>query len=726
MRAGDERVRALERAALLGDEDAAAALARERARRSSVGEPRFPAYLELRERQVDLLAPTSLEPGLRRLLAEELAPLGELAEEAVRFVTHGDHAGILDSLGPDASAALAQSRSAGAPRPLLESLRAAPALLRLGLLFAACETAEVSTVPEERSWPPLQARRYGEGRAPRWLTLLLREGSVFLREAGVYGGYPGSGRWEGALSVATLAELLAFAQEDPLALPRLILTPHGSEGPWRFDHRDLAAQISPEGQREFLEDFPEEVRAHLTRGHANARLRVFEVLRACGGPFAGVWGPIARLAGLRSSYERGAIQSFLYQEAERPGALREIRAGIEEALREGSAEERANLVPFYAELCGRSARPTLERLRARDRSPRARERAAAALAAFDDPGGDAVRDLGLLPAPSAAAERAFRAAFRGYPELDPAWEHLIDPEPWGRPPPPLLAAELLAETVAERLVEFVTEPSVTLGHVLRALRLVTPLEDWEQDFQIRQRLELLEVSARGWFESRGLTPDLEQLALAWAYLGLDERTLGRIGCCAEALNRWLSCADGWAGAEFYARHPEAVIHGLTGVRSGIEAWRRSILSEVEAIADQLGEIPQPLRRPLLDLALAEAKSSQASGQRALRRAGDWLCEELQRELGARRAGRALSATRWLRERAEDVPARAAAAIEALEERLPREQRVKVKAALSEALDALRPRSQPRAPRPGAARERAGQPKGSRKGSPKGPRRRLRR
>ena len=688
MRAGDERVRALERAALLGDEEAAGALARERARRSSEGEPKFPPYLELRARQVDLLAPASFAPRLGQLLAEELAPLGERAEPALRFVTHGDHAGLLDQLnGPEGQAWLA-AKALGEARPLLEDLRAAPALLRLGLLFAAAEAPEPPPLPRA-PWS-LEVRRYGEGRAPRWLTLLLREGSAYLTGANVY-GYAGAARWEGVLSAATLAELLAFAREDPLALARVILTPHGGEGPWRFDHRDLSAQIATEGRREFLAGYPEEIQTLLTSGHANSRLRVFEVLRASGGPYEGLWGEIARLAGVKSAYERGGVQAFLHQEAERPGALREIRAGLERALREGSAEERANLVPFYAELCGPSAIPALERVRARDRSPRARSRAATALEAFEYEGGRGAYGDSLPPLAglSPAAERAFRAAFRGYPELETAWALLADPEPWARPPAPLLAAELLAETVGERLVEFVLEPSVTLGHVLRALRLVSALEDWEQDFQIRQRLELLEVSARGWFESRGLAPDLEELARAWAYLGLGERTLGRIGSCPETVQRWLSCADGWWGGAFYARCPEVLIQGLTGVRSGIEAWRRSFLCELEAIVGQLDEIPTPLRKPLLDLSLAEAKSSRAAGQRTLRGAGDWLDEGLQAELGARRAGRALAALRWLRERAQDEPSRREAALEACRERLPRERpRPKVQAALQDAIRAL--------------------------------------
>ncbi|MBL4845581.1 MAG: hypothetical protein JKY65_08655, partial [Planctomycetes bacterium] len=626
---GDQRIRALERAAFTGDAEAAEALSRERARRADQVE--FSEFQVLRAKGVDLQAPAELSSALDNLLAADLAPLGELAGDAQRFVNHGDSAEVLDLLSRRHYHLLRLAGGGAShddqPRPLLAGgLCSSPALLRLGLIYSAVNPYR------EPSYPGVE-----EG--PNWFRNLLYEASRFNRDPGDGVGPFGHPCYTGLLSCATLSELLEFAGEDPLNVLKLFLDPSGPGG-WRIQTGE--GRIAPEGLNELVLRFSDHVRERLSENYYTHRLNTFERLLSHDCDMEPFFPEIARLAGLgrRSGGWFGTVFGLL-RDRFANGQAREVQEALEGVLRNGTPDEREVIALFLGEVCGQGARSALQRAAARDRAPRVRKAAARALDAMTLLSGNPDLDLAPLTAPGPRAEEAFRAAFRDHPDLDldQAWALIVDPAPWAPLPVPLLAAELSEAPLSELLDDFVRVPSVTLGHLARVIRLTGRLETWENNWRIRDQLLALDALAQVWFEAQGQPASLSRLGEAWGFLGLDARLLGRIALAGDVLDRWLSADRGWDCADYYERYPETLIEGLTKVPSGVNAWRNSLLAEIGAILEQLGAVPDSLHEAFFDLALCSAKSTRGVGQGLLTGEGDWVDEALIDELRARSAPR---------------------------------------------------------------------------------------
>lgn len=669
---GDERLRALERAAAQGDPDAAEALSRERARHVDAVD--LEEVRILREREVDLQAPALLSPELDRALARDLEPLGARASDALRFVTHGDVPEVLERVGREDRARLglrSEERELinEGRLELLTELTSPPALVRLGLIYSA------ATGPWQR-----------EG--PNWFHQLVAAGGRWIPPIQAY--QPAWGSYEGVMTCATLIEVVDFAKEDSLPLLQLFFDALG--GDWRFSQ--LQNYIRPEGVNELVERHPNYVSELLTERYYNGRVSAFESMMDCGVELEPFFAELGRLAGLgRRAWGRRHNVQNVFRERYVAGLQRpEIRACLESALREGTPDERVELATFIGEVCGQASRGALERAAARDRAPRVRKAASEALDAMTLLSGNPDLELDPLAPPGPLGEGAFRAAFRDQPELERAWTLLSESEPWAPLPDPLLSIELSEVPLNQLLDDFARAQDVQLGHVCRAVRLTGRLEAWEEDWRLRDQLQALDALARVWFETHGERASLSALGRAWGFLGLDERILGKVALTGDVIDRWLSAVNGWECADYYRRYPETLRDGLSNVVSGIHQWRRSLLDEVEVLVGQLQSesegIPEPLHQPLVELALATAKSTRARGQKILVGEGDWLDEALVKELRARKAGRACAAARWLAERAPGHGGRVAAAELGLRRRLQDEKREKVREAIDEALASL--------------------------------------
>lgn len=656
----DERLRTLERAAAQGDPDAAEALSRIRLRHVVGAE--FEPFRELEERGVDLQAPARLSLDQERLLAAELEPLGERAGPAIAFVTQGHEPEVLDRVSREDYLALglAYGHEEREERiELLRTLGSPPALVRLGLLFAAA------------SEPSSRPRRSAE----EWLTQVLSASS--RRRPGGY--VP-----QTALSCETLTAIADYACFDSLLVLQLFF----EDGTIYFQVEDSSGVV------ELAERHPDYIRSRLTERYSSRRVWTANRLIELEIPIEDYLEELARVAGLgRGAFSSGAtIQSELRDRYAAGIQRPEIRSALESALRSGTPDERKELAGFIGQVCGQAARGALQRA-ARDRSPRVRKAALRALEELTLASGIPNLDLDPLRAPGPEAQAAFRAAFRDHRDLYRAWELICEPTPWAPLPQPLLGAELSPAPLNELLDAFTQLPDVALGHVCRAVRLTGRLEGWQDDWRLRDQLRALDALARVWFETHAVAPSLSTLAEAWAFLGLDERILGKIALTGDVIERYFSAANDWACADYYRRYPETLRDGLGNVASGVNEWRASLLNEVATIVAQLQAqpegLPEALHQPLVDLALATAKSTRARGQALLADEGDWLDEALVKELKARRAGRACAAARWLSERvAGGHGGRIAAAEAGLRDRLDTEKREKVRAALEAALAAL--------------------------------------
>jgi len=675
---GDERLRSLERAAAQGDPEAAEALSRARVRH--VRQVEFPELLELEERGVDLQAPAELSRAQERLLAEDLAPLGERAGEALRFVTHGHAPEVLDRISPaDRAALVIRPRGYYPARAfsvepverrldLLEGLDSPPAFVRLGLIYGA---ASGSMFIEDDPRP----------HGPGWLHQMLFAASFRFED--VVSRPP-------VLSCQRLVEVVDYAQLDSLPLLQLFFDP-ATGGDWRF----TGARLDPDGVVELAERHPDYLSAGLSERHYSGRVGTCSTILELGISIEPFLEELARVAGLgRRAYGQAyRIQDEFRQRYEAGIQRHEIRTALEGALRAGTPEERAELAKFIGEVCGQASRAALERAAARDRAPRVRKAAREALDALTLLSGDPDLDLDPLAPPGAAAEAAFRDVFRDHPDLDRAWELLCEPTPWAPLPAPLLSAELSDAPLNQQLDAFAQLPDVQLGHVCRAVRLTARLEAWEEDWRLRDSLRALDALCRVWFEAHGQPPSLSALGQAWGFLGLDERILGKAALTGDVIERYFAAVNDWSCADYYRRCPETLRDGLGNVASGINEWRSSLLNEITTLAEQLQDqpegLPEALHAPFVELALAVAKSTRKRAQTILAEEGDWLDEVLIRELKARRAGRACAAARWLGERAlSGHGGRLAQAREALGARLREEKREKVRKALEEALEPL--------------------------------------
>ena len=675
---GDERLRALERAAAQGDPEAAEALSRVRVRHVQRAE--FPELLELEERGVDLQAPAELSREQERLLAEDLAPLGDRAGDALRFVTHGHVPEVLDRISPaDREALVIRPGGYYPARPfslepverrldLLEGLNSPPAFVRLGLIYSA---ASGSMFLED------DPRDHG----PNWLFQIFivaafrEEGAAVLRPA--------------VLNCERVLAVVDFARLDSLPLLQLYFSYSG--GDWRFSHY----RPDPLGVVELAERHTDYLSSLLSERYYGNRVSSCSQILELGISIEPLFEELARVAGIgRQAYGQPyRIQDEFRQRYEAGVQRHEIRTALEGALRGGTPEERAELARFVGEVCGQASRAALERAAARDRAPRVRKAAQEALDALTLLSGNPDLDLDPLAPPGPAAEAAFRAAFRDHGDLDRAWELLCEPTPWAPLPAPLLSAELSDEPLNQQLDAFAQLPDVQLGHVCRAVRLTARLEAWEEDWRLRDSLRALDALARVWFEAHAQPPSLSALGQAWGFLGLDERILGKAALTGDLIDRYFAAVNDWSCADYYRRYPAALRDGLGNVASGINEWRASLLNEIASLVAQLQAqpegLPEALHEPLVELALAVAKSTRARAQAMLAGEGDWLDEVLVKELKARRAGRACAAARWLRERAQaGHGGRLAQAKEGLRARLREEKREKVCAALEKALEAL--------------------------------------
>jgi hypothetical protein len=655
----DERLRTLERAAAQGDPDAAEALSRIRLRHVVGAE--FQPFRELEERGVDLQAPANLSLDQERLLAADLEPLGERVGPAIAFVTQGHGPEVLDRVSREdyRGLGLEYGHEESEERiELLRTLGSPSAFVRLGLLYAAAA---------------------GNPRPPRgpeeWLTQVLSASSRRRQ-----GGYVP----QTALSCETLVSMVDYAQLDSLLVLQLFF----EDGNIYFQVEDAAGIV------ELAERHHDYIRSRLTERYSRRRVWTANRLIELGIPLEDHLEELARVAGHgRSAFSGGAtIQSELRDRYAAGIQRPEIRGALESALRSGTPDERKELAAFIGQVCGQASRGALERA-ARDRSPRVRKAALRALEELTVASGRPNLDLSPLSPPGPEAEAAFRAAFRDHSDLYRAWELICEPTPWAPLPQPLLGAELRETPLNELLDAFAQLPDVQLGHVCRAVRLTGRLEGWEDDWRLRDQLRALDALARVWFETHAVAASLSTLAEAWAFLGLDERILGKIALTGDVIDRYFSAANEWDCADYYRRYPETLRDGLGNVASGINEWRGSLLREVATIVAQLQAQPEgfpgALQEAFTELALASAKSTRARAQAMLADEGDWLDEALIKELKARRAGRACAAARWLAERlAGGHGGRVAAAEAGLRERLESEKREKVREALEDALGTL--------------------------------------
>lgn len=673
---GDERLRALERAAAQGDPDAAEALSRIRVRHVQGAE--FPQLRELEERGVDLQAPARLPLDQERLLAEDLEPLGERAGDALAFVLQGHAPEVLDRISPADREALVLRPQAYYPsRPydhefidrrldLLEVLKSPPALVRLGLIYSA------------GSGPMFSADHPG---GPEWLYQLILA-ARHRPQAGP------AVLWRRTLDCETLLGVVDYALLDSEPLLQLFFG-EASGGDWRF----ASAGVEPRGVVELAERHPDYLRRRLSERHWNGRAYSGARMIELGIPIDPYYPELARLAGQTRGSSSLAIRRELGERYAAGLHRPEIRRALEDALRSGTPDERRALAGYVGEVCGQASRAALERAAARDRAPRVRRAAQRALEELTLVSGDPDLELDPLAPPGPEAEAAFREAFRDHAELERAWALLCEPTPWAPLPEPPLSAELSEAPLSELLDAFAQLPKVQLGHVCRAVRLTGRLEAWGEDWRLRDQLRALDALARVWFETHGHTPSLGALGEAWGFLGLDERILGKVALTGDVIDRYFSAANAWSCADFYRRNPQTLTDGLRNVTSGINEWRTSLLEELAAIVSQLQAqpegFPEEARAAFLELALASAKSTRARGQALLAPEGDWVDEGLVKELGARRAGKACAAARWLGQRAlVGHGGRRAAAEAGLEARLREEKREKVCAAIEEVLASL--------------------------------------
>lgn len=503
----DFRLRALRRAAALGDEEAQAALARASGRRSEE-EVAFAPWRELQGG--DPAAPVSLSDGALRALEAELAPLGvERVGRALDFVRDGGPAGILDELAGDgeAAGALGLGHFAGhggleaPPRPALATL-SGPALLRYGLLALA-------------ALAPVQVR--GSGYLPDWLSLILVEGT----SARVVGS--GTSRLaHSELELSVVGDALeAAGQERDLPLRLLLrLTPSPRPCPRERGVEALRGVGLALGRGRL-----ELTQAALRRPSESLRAHVLDLLERLDVPLESLWDEVFGCAADRSP----ALQR---------AAWRLIRARWSEAEEQAEAwlgsaegERRALALELLGELGDPRDADLRERLRAglQDRSPAARAAAGPAELRLAERAAELPRGLSSarLPVPTREAYAALRSVAWGHlgdAPLADAWRRLSAGYPWQRPrrltralPPEVDPVELLRP--------FAEAPGVELAHVLRAACLADPRWLRLRNGQ-RALVRAAEPLARIHCAARGVPLRLDRLAEACSWAGISARLIG--------------------------------------------------------------------------------------------------------------------------------------------------------------------------------------------------------
>ena len=504
----DSRLRALQRAAALGDEEAQAALARASGRRSEE-EVSFPPWRELLTRG-DPAAPVPLSDGALRALEAELAPLGpERVGSALDFVRDGGPAGILDELAADEEATGAlglghfASWSAEAPpRPALATL-AGPALLRYGVLaLAALSPGEVR----------------GSGYLPDWLSLILVEGTS-ARVQGL--GTSRLAYSELELSVVGDALEAAGLERDlPLRL-LLRLTPSPRPCPRERGVEALRGVGLALGRTRL-----ELTQAALRRPGESLRAHVLDLLERLDVPLEGLWDDIFACAADRSPAQQRA-------------AWRLIRARWSEAeeqaevwLDSAESERRALALELLGEL-GDPRDTTLQaRLRAglQDRAKSVRSAAGPAEQRLAQRQTELPRGQPSerLPPPAPEARLLLREAWAhlGEESFANAWRRVSVDYPWLRPhrlgdPVPAGADPV------ELLRPFAQAPGVELGHVLRAACLSDKRWLRLRNGQ-RTLVRSAEPLARIHLEAQGAPLRLDALAAACAWVGTSARLIGSL------------------------------------------------------------------------------------------------------------------------------------------------------------------------------------------------------
>jgi hypothetical protein len=609
----DARIRALERAAALGDPEAQSALSRAHSRRDA-GLHTFEPWNAVLAAADDPHASVELPPSTHRLLESDLEPLAGLAAAARAFVVEGDRADVLAELaearGPARDLDLKANHHEGAgagrdSRPVLESLPPL-ALLRLGMVYLAAVA-------------PLHVGDQQLSPLPSWLALLIRE-SIDGPCPQTYGGQPLSFSTCN-LSLDQVAGAMTRAGDSPDRLVRYVLGEHSWNSGTREIH-EAVASLSGFGVA-LAEEHAERVAGVLDRDHhENRRARLLEALARSDAPLEVWMDSIARCSVHRNHRLRAAAAEIVYV-----GGV-PARQSLLRILDTGYADARLRAVGYLRHLPLPATRQRFTRMATHDRSPRVRRACAEAIAGWRERDSEVDWTEAVDAAPSSAL--ATLAEIEGAPvgKLADLWEQVSAERAWTSRPHPTLTQDVSA------LLPLAERGDLTLTHLLRlaccARRLSLP-HTWDGVD------DLLRASC----EARGAPLATSDVARAAAACALDPRSPALLALSAENL----FSASTWNVSEFYRADPDALVDAIEGERTPSQ-WL-----EIQAALRQLKPLPKPLVRPLFARALGKANRARVVAQIALDQApppelNAWLYDALD----AQDEGTRCMAARWLGQR----------------------------------------------------------------------------
>ena len=608
--------------------------------------------------------PGELSEEQRRLLADDLAPLGRvgagLAERALRYVDTGTGEEILADLAgiepkgpqPLPLRCLSSFHATLVTRnALLASLKIGPpqVLHRLGLVW------EASSRPRSRVM-----NLQGDG-IPAWMEILIQESTGL--SPNVY-----AAARPGLFDLDLLEETLATAGEPRELIVRALV--RSDPGYWSYNWNTRLLKTIP-GWAAGLVRHPEAVRKALARPEAERRAHVLDVILEAGAdpePFA------LEIAELAVSSARSVREPARALAGKIPVA---VRPGLEAKAAEGEAGERLEAVTLLARLDPTGSEPFLRDRLEKEKSGKVKAAIQEAFAAREaaPAGGPEGPEFDLPPLPpvdvdSPPGKEIWRALQECFPSLSQTQIDLLfnglRSMTWGQPAP-----QDLLRTGDSAIQRFLSHPSLRLVQAVRFLLMTGPLarKSWYGWYML-DRLGTYYRTHAPRFELRELVPSFRAAGLGEALI--DEMILDQPSWLSGKLQ--LDPGSVWP---FFADRPEALEKALDFTGGTAEDQRRNALEVLAGFP----RVPRSLAPKVGDLALNGSRKERPLAQAALDREPG-RAERLIAALASPKAETRAVAAEWLGRTGD------ASAIPALRSALAKEKQEATAGSMMAALERL--------------------------------------